>query len=141
MVSVERFPIPAVGAVVVHQSKVLLVKRGRPPNQGLWTIPGGKLRWGEPLTSAAEREVQEEAGLQIHATEPVHVFEYIDTAAGFHYIIVDLLARYLAGTAQAGDGIDAVAWFDRRGLMDTNVEINTRELLLRLTREGKVSLT
>lgn len=140
MVSVERFPVPAVGAVVVHDSKVLLVKRGRPPNQGLWTIPGGKLRWGETLALAAEREVFEETSLEIRAADPVHVFEYIDTAAGFHYIIVDLLARYISGTARAGDGIDAAAWFNQRALMETNVESNTRALMLRLTREGKVSL-
>lgn len=140
MASVDRFPIAAVGAVVIHQSKVLLAKRGRAPNQGLWTIPGGKLQWGESLAKAAEREVREETGLNIRAGEPVHVFEYIDTAAGFHYLIVDLLAHYVSGTLQAADGIDAVEWFDLRALADAKVERNTCELLLRLVREGKVSL-
>lgn len=140
MTPVERVPIPAVGAVVIHQSRVLLVKRGHPPNQGLWTIPGGKLCWGESLAKAAEREVREETGLEIRAGERVHVVEYIDMHAGFHYIIVDLLAQYISGVAQPMDDIDAVAWFDQGALAGTDVEENTRTLLLRLVREGRVTL-
>lgn len=140
MNSVQRFPIPAVGAVVIHQSRVLLVKRAHPPNRGLWTIPGGKLCWGESLAKAAEREVREETGLEITAGEPVHVFEYLDTEAGFHFIIVDLLAQYVSGIARPADDIDAVAWFDQRALAGTDVEENTRTLLQRLARERRVAL-
>lgn len=140
MVSAERFPIPAVAAVVIHQARVLLVKRARPPNQGLWTIPGGKLRWGETMIQAAEREVREETGLVIRAGKPVHIFEYMDVQAGFHYLIVDLLAHLISGTAHPADDIEAVDWFDLHALQGAEVEHNTRQLLLRLLEEKQVAL-
>lgn len=140
MPSEERYPIPAVGAVVIHEHKVLLAQRGRPPNQGLWTIPGGKVAWGESLAEAAEREIREETGLTVRAGEPVHVFDLIDAVAGFHYIIVDVLAQYVSGTAQPADDAQAVAWFDLAALDEPRVESATRGLLQRLAREGRIAL-
>lgn len=139
MILVARFPIPAVAAVVMHQSRVLLVKRARAPNQHLWTLPGGKLRWGETISQAAEREVREETGLAVKAGQPVHIFEYMDVRAGFHYLIVDLLAQFVSGVARPGDDVEAVDWFDLRALQSTDVEHNTRQLLIRLAKERQVS--
>ena len=58
-------PICGVGIVVFHLQKVLLIRRGKPPRQGEWSIPGGKQKLGETLQQAARREVEEETGLKL----------------------------------------------------------------------------
>ena len=90
-------PRVAVGAVVFHQNKVLLVLRGQAPSKGMWAIPGGGIELGESLQMAAEREVLEETGLHIKAGEVVFTFDTVERDdAGrvkFHYVIVDLLGE------------------------------------------------
>lgn len=107
-------PQIGVGAVVVHQGRVLLVQRGRPPGAGLWAIPGGRQRLGETLQQAAEREIREESGIAIRAGEPIYTTEHIERdAAGavrYHYVIVDLAAEYLGGEPRPGDDAAAARW-------------------------------
>ena len=105
-------PRVAVGAVVFKGGDVLLVQRGQPPAEGTWAIPGGSVRIGETLPQAAEREILEETGVIIRATEPVYTFDVIERDAEgrvrFHYVIVDLSAEYVAGTPRpASDAVDA----------------------------------
>ncbi len=64
-------PQVAVGALVFRENRVLLVKRNQPPGKGFWAIPGGRLKLGETLKEAAEREVMEETGVIIRARSPV----------------------------------------------------------------------
>lgn len=127
-------PVVAVGAVVFHDDRVLLVKRKHPPNQEQWAIPGGKVRLGETLTAAAEREILEESGLTIKARDPVHTFEVIDRSSDghirFHYVIVDLLADYLAGQPNPADDVSAAAWIDRRTFKTLPVNQFTKDLLM-----------
>ena len=127
----HRYPIVAVGAVVIHEGKILLVKRGKPPSQNLWAIPGGKIRHGESMQSAAEREILEETGLTVKATQPVHVFDLIqrnNNKIEFHYVIVDLLTSYVTGQAHAaGDASDA-GWFSPDELPDS-LDKNTHEFI------------
>ncbi|MEE9402308.1 MAG: NUDIX hydrolase, partial [Desulfobacteria bacterium] len=100
-------PQVAVGAIVIKDGRVLLVKRSQPPSKGLWAIPGGRVELGETLKEAAEREIMEETGLTIRAGDPVYTFEVIkrdDTGRiRFHYVIVDLVADYLSGKLNASD--------------------------------------
>ncbi|MBN2246845.1 MAG: NUDIX domain-containing protein, partial [Candidatus Aminicenantes bacterium] len=69
MSSRDSFSAPqvGVGAVVIKDEKILLVKRKNPPQKGQWAIPGGKVEFGETMQKAAEREILEETGLIIHA--------------------------------------------------------------------------
>ena len=69
-------PQVAVGAIVINDGRVLLVKRSQPPSKGLWAIPGGRVELGETLKQAAEREIIEETGLTIRAGDPVYTFSY-----------------------------------------------------------------
>lgn len=128
----ERQPVLGVGAVVRRGAAVLLVQRGNPPFQGQWAIPGGRVRFGEALQAAAERELLEETGVRIRAGEPVYTFEHIEPAADCHYVVVDLAGEYLEGEPSAGDDAAAAAWVDLAELESLTVNVATRRCLARL---------
>jgi mutator protein MutT len=101
-----------VGAVVIYEGRVLLIRRGKEPLRGRWVIPGGTVEAGETLHEALVREVQEETGLAIHPTEVVLVFDRIlreDGQLRYHYVIIDYLCEYLSGTPRAATDAEAVA--------------------------------
>jgi ADP-ribose pyrophosphatase len=107
-------PVLGVGAIVRHGDAVLLVQRARPPYQGEWAVPGGKVRLGETLANAAEREVFEETGVRIQAGAAVYSFEHIEHAADGrvtrHLVVIDLAGEFIAGEPRAGDDAAAAAW-------------------------------
>jgi ADP-ribose pyrophosphatase len=126
-------PRVAVGAIVFKDHRILLVQRGKAPAENCWAIPGGSVEIGETLQHAAERELLEETGLTIRALDPVFTFDIIerdpDGAVRFHYVVVDLMADYVAGTARpAGDAID-VRWVSSKELPLLNVNRSTLDLL------------
>jgi 8-oxo-dGTP diphosphatase len=86
-------PVVAVGAVVVEHGRVLLVRRGRPPQQGRWSVPGGRVEWGELLAAAVEREVLEETGIRVRCGGFVGVAERLDDDQ--HFVILDFFATRL----------------------------------------------
>jgi mutator protein MutT len=101
-----------VGAVLIHEGRVLLIRRGKDPLRGRWVVPGGTVELGETLEQALVREVQEETGLVVRPREVVAVFDRIQRDAGrvlYHYVIVDYLCDYVAGQARAGSDAEAVA--------------------------------
>ena len=126
-------PIAAVGAIVFKDNRVLLVRRGRPPAEDLWAIPGGRVEIGESLQEAAEREILEETGIVIRALDPVYTFDAIDRdprgGIRFHYVIVDLLAEYIRGEPRAGDDAAAARWVPSDELPTLKVSSKTRQLL------------
>ena len=123
----------AVGAIVFKNSNVLLVRRGKPPAEDLWAIPGGRVEIGETLRQAAEREIMEETGVAIRALEPVYTFDVIDRDADgrtrFHYVIIDLTAEYISGKPLAGDDASAARWVSSEELATMKVSSATRQLL------------
>jgi ADP-ribose pyrophosphatase len=133
-------PRVAVGAVIFNNQCVLLVRRGKPPAEGSWAIPGGSLEIGETLQQAVEREILEETGLIVRARDPVFTFDMIerDTAGDvrFHYVIVDLLAEYVAGTVRAGGDAADARWVCSSELAQLKVSRATRDLLRERFRFG-----
>lgn len=106
-------PIPAVIGVILREGHTLLVRRGTPPNLGLWGFPGGKIELGEPLRAAAERELREETGITCRAGRVLDTFDVIlregdDLRA--HYILVALLCDWQAGEPVAGDDAAETDW-------------------------------
>ena len=107
-------PIAGVGALVFRGEEVLLIKRGKPPREGQWSIPGGAQNLGESVVEAARREVREETGVEIEVKEVIAVVDMVNRDDGgrvkYHYTLVDLLAEWRAGEATAGDDAAEVAW-------------------------------
>ncbi len=134
-------PQVAVGAIVIKDGRVLLVKRSQPPSEGLWAIPGGRVELGETLKEAAEREIMEETGLTIRAGDPVYTFDVIERDdAGrirFHYVIVDLMADYLSGELNASDDASEARWVSPEELDGLSVSESTKEVLKDVTHFGR----
>lgn len=126
-------PRVAVGAVVRLEGSFLLVQRANPPARGQWSIPGGKIRLGESMQQAAEREVLEETGLTVRAGEPVFTFDLIrrDDSGGilFHYVIVDLWTEYVSGQIRAGADASRAGWIAPENFSGYNLSPTTLDLL------------
>lgn len=109
-------PLVGVGAVVVHDGRVLLVRRGREPLKGHWTLPGGVLEVGESLVEGVAREVLEETGLTVEPIELVELLDRIyreDGRVRYHYVIADYLCRLTDGRLQAASDADEARWVER----------------------------
>lgn len=115
-------PVIGVGGIVLDGNRVLLVKRGREPLQGIWSIPGGKLELGETLRDGVRRELLEEAGLEVRVLDMVEVFERItpdaDGRTAYHYVLIDFLCESLGGEPRAGDDVDDAVWVERTRVGD-----------------------
>lgn len=99
-------PVPAVGVVCLRGDQVLLIRRGTPPRQGEWSLPGGRIEPGERAVDAALRELREETGIEAGITGLIDVVDGIFPEAGRHYVLIDYAARWISGEPVAGD--DAV---------------------------------
>ena len=107
----EARPTVAVGGIVFDQGgRVLLIRRARPPHAGRWSVPGGKVSAGETLAAAVARELREETGLLVEVGPLALWLERI--VPGFHYVILDFLARPSGGALAAGDDAAEARWFD-----------------------------
>ncbi len=113
-------PMVGVGVVVWRGGDVLLIRRGKPPREGSWSLPGGRQRLGETVREAALREVREETGLEVEITGLVDVVDSItrDRAGEvrYHYTLVDFSAEWKAGEARAGGDAAEVAWVPQERL-------------------------
>jgi ADP-ribose pyrophosphatase len=131
--SYPGFPRVAIGAIVFKDGKVLLVRRGKPPAEDLWAIPGGRVEIGETLQAATEREILEETGITIRALEPIYTFDVIDRDENghprFHYVIVDLAADYISGEPKAGDDASGARWVSPGEMRSMRISSKTRQLL------------
>ncbi len=109
-------PLIGVGVVVFKGDRMLLVRRGKPPRVGQWSLPGGRQRLGETVRATAAREVAEEAGLTVEVTALLDVIDSMtrdtDGALAYHYTLVDFLAEWQSGEAKAGGDAAEVVWAD-----------------------------
>jgi len=106
-------PLVGVGAVIVHEGRVLLARRGTPPFQGSWSLPGGALELGETLLEGVVREVREETGLTVESVELIELVDRItrqDNRVQYHYVIADYLCRVVGGALKAASDAAAVRW-------------------------------
>jgi 8-oxo-dGTP diphosphatase len=128
-----EFPRVGIGAIVLKDGKVLMVKRAAPPNQNLWAIPGGMLELGETLQEGAEREIFEETNIRIKAGKPVYTFDFMERDTEekfrFHFVIVDMEADYLGGNIRAADDALDVRWITPEECQCPHVSATTINIL------------
>lgn len=131
-----QFPRVGVGAVVLHRGRVLLVRRGRAPSVGRWTLPGGLVELGESTRDAIRREVAEECGCEIRVVDVAGIVERIvrDDAGRvrYHYVLVDYLAYADSDAVEAGSDADEAAWFG----VDEVAGLDTTEGLVDMIRRA-----
>jgi len=126
-------PRVGVGAIVVKDGRVLLVKRATEPSKGLWAIPGGSLELGETLREGAEREIREETGIVVDVKHPVYAFDYFERdkkgKIRFHFVIVDMLADYIRGELKAADDALEARWLSPSDLENIELTASTAKVL------------
>lgn len=128
-----KMPLVGVGVVVKKDNTVLLVKRANEPKKGLWAIPGGLIKLGESVQTAAMREVLEECAISIHLQDVISVVDLIDKddegKIKYHFVLIDFVAQYAGGELQAGsDALDA-AWIPMDKLDQFDIPEITRKVI------------
>jgi 8-oxo-dGTP diphosphatase len=103
-------PFVGVGAVIVVERKIVLIRRRYEPLAGRWSLPGGIVELGETLEGAVAREMEEETGLRVEVGPVIEVFDRItrdhEGRIRYHYVLVDYLCRPLGGDLRAGSDVD-----------------------------------
>jgi 8-oxo-dGTP diphosphatase len=125
-------PLVGVGAIIIDNGRVLLVKRGHAPLLGEWSIPGGVLEVGEMLRQAAIREAREETGLEVEPGELLGVFDRVIRENGrirYHYVLIDFLCRVVSGTPCCGSDADEVRWFTQEDAAQLKLAPDTAEVI------------
>ena len=126
-------PLVGVGAIIIEDSSVLLVKRAHPPLQSEWSIPGGVLEVGELVREAAVREAREETGLTVEPSDLLGVYDRIlrnpAQRVQYHYVLIDFLCRRVAGDIAAASDAAEVRWFAREHLPALGLAEDTLDVI------------
>jgi ADP-ribose pyrophosphatase YjhB (NUDIX family) len=123
-------PQLAVSAAIFRDGKLLLVRRARSPAKGFYSLPGGRVEFGETLHAALHREVDEETALKIEIAGLAGWREVVPgTSGGGHYLIMSFAARWISGEAVLNDELDDFKWLDPDALGDLKVTGGLEEVI------------
>lgn len=123
-------PVCGVGALVRSGNRFLLIRRGREPQAGMWSVPGGKVSWGESMKAAVAREVKEETGLVVEVGDPIWVGESIGPGdpPEWHFCLVDYDAVAVSGKLASADDAEEAGWFTFEEALGLPLTPTMREL-------------
>jgi ADP-ribose pyrophosphatase YjhB (NUDIX family) len=103
-----------VGALIIHDGRILLERRGNPPGRGQWSVPGGLVKLGEAAEQTVLREVKEETGLEVEKLEHVDVVDDVQSdeegRVKYHFVIIDYLVKLKAGKLRAASDAAGLRW-------------------------------
>ena len=136
-------PLLGVGAIVLRNQHILVVRRANPPLQGKWSIPGGMVETGETLRESVIREIKEETGLIIEPVELIEVFERIlrdaSSRVQYHYVVIDYLCRLVSGEACSGSDVSEIRWVRLEDLRELGITPETNEVIHKALNAAKKS--
>jgi 8-oxo-dGTP diphosphatase len=135
-----RTPIAAVGVVCLRGEEVLLIKRGTPPLEDSWSLPGGRIEWGERAADAALRELNEETSCSAEIIGLIDVVDAVLSRRGDsaesanespwgHYVLIDYAARWIGGEPIAGDDARDARFFAPPDLIGLNLWSETLRII------------
>jgi len=132
-------PIAAVAATIIHDGKVLLVVRGKPPNMGKWGIPGGVVELGETTEQAVCREVLEETNIVVKPKRLITILDSIgrdkEGHVRVHYILLEYLCEFISGEVKAASDAPDAKWVLLTDLNTLDMIEITRTLVNKVARE------
>ncbi|WP_416899733.1 MAG: NUDIX hydrolase [Minwuia sp.] len=138
----RRRPGVGLGAVIFRDDRVLMIKRGKPPRMGQWSIPGGRQEWGETAAAGAAREVLEETGIICRIGGLLDVIDGLgpagDDGPEYHYTLIDFWGQWVSGDPVAGDDAADAVWMDAAEIEALTLWPETRRVieLARQKRDG-----
>ena len=132
--TLPRSPIAAVGVVCFRGEDVLMVRRGAPPLEDAWSLPGGRIAWGERAADAALRELKEETGCTAELIGLIDVVDAVFTRrsggeAWGHYVLIDYAARWTEGEPTPGDDAREARFFTPAELATLDLWSETRRII------------
>ena len=131
-------PFVGVGVVVLKGESVLLIRRGKAPKAGEWSLPGGSQNVGETVRETAAREVREETGVEIGAPDFLEVIDAIipdgDGRVQYHYTLIDFVALWAGGEAEAADDASHAEWVPLSRVDELELWEKTREVIRKAAR-------
>jgi 8-oxo-dGTP diphosphatase len=138
--SPPRNPVLAVAAVIWNDRReVLLIRRTKEPRKGQWSLPGGKVEFGESLEDAARREVLEETGLVVALLGVAGIAETIlDASVGaadVHFVLIDYSARVVSGEAKAASDAADATWFTQEAVRALPLWDETKRIIAQSARD------
>jgi 8-oxo-dGTP diphosphatase len=124
------YPQLAVSAAIFRDGKILLVRRARSPARGFYSLPGGRVEFGETLHTALHREVAEETALKIGIVDLAGWREVMPgTSGGGHYLIMSFAARWSRGEVVLNDELDDHQWLAPDALGELKITGGLQEVI------------
>ncbi len=126
-------PLIGVGAIIIQDGKVVLIKRGHAPLAGEWSIPGGALEVGETMREGVVREAREETSLLVEPLDLLGVYDRVlrDDRGQvlYHYVLIDFLCRRIDGQLRAAGDADEAQWFSPPDLSAVRLPPDTADVI------------
>jgi len=132
-------PIPGVAGVILDGNRILLNKRGKPPSEGKWGLPGGAVEVGETVEEALIREIREETCVTVRPIRLITILDSIhrddDGRVRYHYVLFEYLCEYVSGEVSPGSDAPDARWVKLNELDSVDIMPITKKFLLKVLRQ------